>query len=529
MHKVILSILSVLCLTTLFGQGQISGDLMLNSNFFMRDSSRLAYGNPQYSHQLYGADGWLALNYSNDDFSAGVRFDMHQNSNLHAPLQSYSDQGIGRWFVSQKIDKLQITGGYFYDQFANGIVFRAFEARTLGIDNAVFGVQAKYQLLENLELKGFTGRQRNRFELFEPIMRGANLNGNFKIGKVYLNPGLSTVSRTLDNTSMNSIISAINQQDFSTRFAPKYNVYVSSVNNSFSYQRWTWDMEIAMKTPEALFVAGDGNGQRYELRKGSVIYQCLTYTKKGFGITGQHKRTENFSFRVSPTETGLRGVINYLPPLTRQNSYRLPARYAAQSLELSEQALQMEVVFKLNKRWKGVVNCSYVTDLYNNLMFKEAYAEFTYKLNKKTKLKPGLQHLQLDQQTYGLKGKGLLTSIVPFFEIQRKLAKKKSFRLETSVMNTAEDFGSWTWWLVEYNWAPKWSFSVSDMFNYDHNDKFVTAGPLHYPTIFTAYSHHASRYTLAYVKQVEGIVCTGGVCRYEPAFSGVRFSMSTNF
>ncbi len=262
--------------------------------------------NPQYSHQLYGADGWLALNYSNNDFSAGVRFDMHQNSNLHAPLQSFSDQGIGRWFVSQKIDKLQITGGYFYDQFANGIVFRAFEARTLGIDNAVFGVQAKYQLLENLELKGFTGRQRNRFELFEPIMRGANLNGNFKIGKVYLNPGLSTVSRTLDNTSMNSIISAINQQDFSTRFAPKYNVYVSSVNNSLSYKRWTWDMEIAMKTPEALFVAGDGNGQRYELRKGSVIYQSFNLYQEGLGITGQYKRTENFSFRVSPTETGLR-------------------------------------------------------------------------------------------------------------------------------------------------------------------------------------------------------------------------------
>ncbi len=75
----------------------------------------------------------------------------------------------------------------------------------------------------------------------------------------------------------------------------------------------------------------------------------------------------------------------------------------------------MEIVFKLNKKWKGVVNGSYVTDLDNNLMFKEAYAEFTYKLNKKTKLKPGLQHLQLDQQTYGLKGKGLLTSIVPFF------------------------------------------------------------------------------------------------------------------
>jgi len=528
MHKSIL-IIFLAAITALLGQGNISGDVMLNSNFFMRDSSRLAYGTPQYNHQLYGSDAWLALNYSGKDLTAGVRLDAHQNSNLHAPLQSFSGQGIGRWFITKKIDKLEVTGGYFYDQFGNGIVFRSFEARQLGLDNAVYGIHTRYQFSQNTEIKGFSGRQKNRFELFEPIIRGLNANGNFKYKKIYINPGISVVARTLDNTSMNSIISSINQQAFDTRFEPRYNVYAFSLNNSLSFKRWTWDMELASKTPEALFIAGDGNGQRYELRDGSVVFQSLTYTKRGLGITGQYKRTENYSFRVSPTETGLRGVINYLPPLTRQNSYRLPARYAAQSLELSEQALQMDIVFKLNKKWKGILNGSYVTDLEGKLMFKEAYAELTYKLNKKTKLKPGFQHLQLDQQTYGLKGKGLLTSIVPFFEVQRKLAKKKSFRLEASIMQTAQDFGSWSWVLFEYNWAPKWSFSVSDMYNFNPNEGFVTSGPLHYPTVFAQYSYHSSRYSLAYVKQVEGIVCTGGVCRYEPAFSGVRFSMSTNF
>ena len=35
--------------------------------------------------------------------------------------------------------------------------------------------------------------------------------------------------------------------------------------------------------------------------------------------------------------------------------------------------------------------------------------------------------------------------------------------------------------------------------------------------------------TLAYIKQVEGVNCSGGVCRLEPAFSGVRFTLTTNF
>jgi hypothetical protein len=34
---------------------------------------------------------------------------------------------------------------------------------------------------------------------------------------------------------------------------------------------------------------------------------------------------------------------------------------------------------------------------------------------------------------------------------------------------------------------------------------------------------------VSYVKQVEGIVCTGGVCRYEPAFNGVRLNLQARF
>ena len=50
-----------------------------------------------------------------------------------------------------------------------------------------------------------------------------------------------------------------------------------------------------------------------------------------------------------------------------------------------------------------------------------------------------------------------------------------------------------------------------------------------YPTFGVVYVNKANRFQLRYVKQVEGIVCSGGVCRLEPAFSGVRFNVSSNF
>ena len=44
-----------------------------------------------------------------------------------------------------------------------------------------------------------------------------------------------------------------------------------------------------------------------------------------------------------------------------------------------------------------------------------------------------------------------------------------------------------------------------------------------------AYTLKQTRFMISYMKQVEGVVCTGGVCRVEPAFSGVKFNLTTNF
>jgi hypothetical protein len=87
--------------------------------------------------------------------------------------------------------------------------------------------------------------------------------------------------------------------------------------------------------------------------------------------------------------------------------------------------------------------------------------------------------------------------------------------------------------LLEYNVAPSWSFSISDLYTVAPNKNYEVVKeyqvPRHFYSAFVSYTKSTTRMTLAYVKQLAGIVCTGGVCRFEPAFSGIRAQLTSSF
>ncbi|MCG8331426.1 MAG: DUF6029 family protein, partial [Chitinophagales bacterium] len=193
--------------------GQLSGNLEANANFFFRDSLIGAANTPQYDRQLYGGEAWLNLNYSNWGFDFGLRFDLFNNSNLLNPTGSFTDEGIGRWYIHKKIDKLDISVGYLYDQVGSGIIFRAFEQRPLLIDNALFGARLAYDIAPDWQIKAFTGRQKQQFDIYEPVVKGGAIDGYINSGddgKWAIAPGFGVVNRTLDDGSMNSLVATIN-------------------------------------------------------------------------------------------------------------------------------------------------------------------------------------------------------------------------------------------------------------------------------------------------------------------------------
>lgn len=510
--------------TAAFAQDGISGSLEANTRFFQRDSAIAAIGTPQYDNQLVGTEAWFNVNYFNLDWGlrAGIRLDVYNNSNLPDPVGSFTGIGIGRWFVEKVVGDLTITGGYVYDQIGAGIIFRTYEERPLAIDNALFGVHAKYDF-GDWNARVFTGQIKNRFQRYQPIVRGGAFEGFQKVGEnLTLAPGVGIVNRTMDQASMDVVVSNIQSYPEEDRFVPSFNVYAGSIYNTLSYKTWSWYAELALKSQEAIL---DGSGQLVNY-DGSMFYTSLTYSTKGFGITGQYKYTDHFTLRTSPNETILDGMLNYLPSLARQNTYTLTARYNAATQDLGEKAYLLDVSYNPSRDLGFTGTYSRINNLIDNLLFQEIYVDATIKKGRDWKLILGGQYLNYNQVVYESKGDSQLTSIVPFVEFLYRFNRKVSLRTELQYMNNKEDFGSWVWGLLELNLAPKWSFAITDMWNVKPKK---TEEALHYPTIFAAYSHAGQRFTLSYVKQVEGIVCTGGVCRFEPAFSGVRFTINSTF
>ena len=513
-----------------FAQGHLSGDLMMNVNFFQRDSTIKASDNPLYDNYLSGGESWLNLRYSYKGFDAFVRADAFHNSNLYVPTQALSGFGIGAWGISKDIGNLSVTAGYIYDQIGSGILFRAYEDRGLLIDNALVGLRLRYQLTDQIMIKGFTGQQKNvaNFGRFDPIIKGLNLEGDFSVGeKAHIVPGIGLLNRTLDQTSMNSVVSRINNQDLATRFVPRYNMYAFTAYNTLTAGDFSWYVEGAYKTHEAI----EKNNILQDL-PGSVVFTTLGYARKGIAVNLTAKRTENFVMRTSPNEVLLRGMLNWQPIVARLRPQRLIARYSPASQEISEIAAGGDVLISPNDDMDITLNYTRINTLGDTSLYREAYAEVNYRGIKNWIFQLGVQYLNYNQEVYQVKpGAPMVEAITPFMEIVYKIDDKKSIRTQWEYMHTKQDYGSWLFGLIEFNIAPKWSFALSDMYTLDLNPNNVSGltEPTHYYNVFVAHTKGPHRFTAAYVKQVDGINCTGGVCRYEPAFSGVKFTVTSTF
>ncbi len=514
---------------------------MTNGNFFITDEKIGATGTPQYDYQKFGAESWMNLNYSNWGFDLGLRFDLFNNSNLLNPTGSFSDQGIGRWYVHKKTNKFDITGGYIYDQIGSGMIFRAYEERSLLIDNALLGVKVGYEINENWNIRAFTGRQKRQFGIYGPVMRGAALEGFIKpdsASSFSLAPGIGVVGRTWNDESVNRIVNEIASYQPADSTGAQYNTYAATIYNTLSAGNFTWYVEGAYKTKDDIYnpmlTQANGSPGKIVNTDGYNVYTSFSWAGRKFGATIEAKRTDNFRFRSDPFLIGVQGQINYLTPMARQNTYRLTARFSPNTQELGEQALQAELKYAVNKKLSLSLNVSDIQNLDGRELYREIAPEVLYKYKRKWQALVGLQVLRYDIETYQGKS-GYVDAITPYTEVLYRFTPRRSLRVEASYLATEQEFGSWAFALAEVGIAPHWLIYVSDMYKMKHADpekypvEKTKFDGLHYPSVGLVYSLKTNRFSIAYVKQVEGINCAGGICRYEPTFHGVRMQINSSF
>ena len=441
--------------TDSFSQARLSGDIMTNVNFYNRDTNIGAFDNNLYDNYLSGGEAWLGLRYADTKgFSAMVRFDGFQNTNLLNPTSAYTAAGIGMFNLTKEFKKLTVSAGHIYDQIGSGIIFRAYEDRGLLIDNALFGLKLQYQILDNLKVKGFTGqiKRRGEFTRYNPIVKAINIESDFAVGKKGYNTlGVGALDRTMDQASMDGVVNTVNSLPVEDRFVPSYNSYSGVIYNTLNYGAFTWYVEAALKSEEAIAF----NTEDLYNASGSAIYSTLGFAVNKLGINAAVKRTENFMMRTSPNETALNGLYNWQPIIAQIRTQRVIARYSPQSQDVSEQAANINMFYNPEKNTAINLSYTHINTLKDRIfpdaekLYREFYGEVEYRGVKDFIFHLGAQYMEYNQELYQVKaGAPLVFAFTPFGEVVYKIDKKHSIRTEWQYMDTKQDYGSWLFWFI---------------------------------------------------------------------------------
>ena len=122
--------------------------------------------------------------------------------------------------------------------------------------------------------------------------------------------------------------------------------------------------------------------------------------------------------------------------------------------------------------------------------------------------------------------KGMVYSNTVVFEGTWRIKPKHSLRFELQGLFTEQDRGDWAAAVLEYSISPHWFFALIDQYNYGNKDE---KDRVHYLYGTVGYIRGATRISLAYGRQREGIFCVGGVCRAVPASNGFNLTITSSF
>jgi hypothetical protein len=553
MQKLILLFLSLVSLSISYVSaqennfGQVSGNFQTDAQLYIED---LKTGAVAVDEKML-LNSYANFTYTLGKFSAGMRFEGYLNSLLGYPNQGGINNGIGipyKWasFVNNGLD---ITVGNFYEQFGNGLILRAYEEKTLGVDNAFDGLRVRYNPLPGIYLKGIVGKQRYYWDNGSGIVRGFD-------SEIQLNDLITPFSESDMRVALGgSFVSKYQPEETPHPFynLPK-NVGAGAGRLDLRYKEFNIVSEYAYK------INDPSADNKFIYKPGQAFLLNATYSQKGLGIILGTKWVDNMSFRSDRNASLTDMNINLLPEISKNHTYILSAFYPYASQTNGEWGIKGEVMYRFarNTALGGKygttisVNYSRVHDInrtpvndttplftsgtmgYNTKFFsigKELYfQDVNFEITKKwnNKLHTIISYVNL---TYnydvlrGARGHDIVHANIGIVDATYKLTSTMALRGQFQGMFTKQDEGNWAFGLLELT-IPNWFFTVFDNWNYGNEDKDRR---FHYVNAGFGYTKGGNRIQLTYGKQRAGIMCIGGVCRNVPASNGFAISISSTF
>ncbi|MFT3793666.1 DUF6029 family protein [Flavobacterium sp.] len=529
----------------------VSGGFETNSQWYMNDPG-LDVTHPEPAIR---SNNYLFVNAKYKGWTAGIQGEGYEDEALLNYNPKYTKTDVATYFVQYKNEMVDITAGYFYEQFGSGLLLRSWEDRQLGINNALRGGRIIFTPVKWFTIKGVYGRQRTGFDVANSDIYGVDtefgISDIFKLQTTELSLGLSYVARDEE-------MPAIPDPNFETRT----DAFAGRIN--FAHQSFYASAEYNYKSKDAVVEKQDQVKNNF-VKPGNALLVNAGYSKKGFGIDGTFRRLENMSFyserRANKNAFNDR-IMNYIPSLTKQQHYNLANIYVYQAqpgvnlpdytvLKAGEIGGQIDLFYNFKKgtalggkhgtkvalnfaEWHALSGDYYLPNKDYDVDFfgfgKRFFTEYNLEITKKwnEQWQTGFSYinqynnLKLVQETYGK----VNTNIVAAEGTFKFFSGKRSVRLVLEHMWADADKKNWAAGTAEFNLNQRLSFFTNDMWNYGNDDP--DARDVYY-NFGTAYRWKSLRAALNYGRQRGGLVCVGGVCRFVPESSGISLSANIAF
>jgi hypothetical protein len=510
-------------------KGNLSGSFENYSQYYLKDTSIKASLPPG----KFGLNSFLKLDYNYGKFSAGVQFESYLPPVLgYFPDNiSFSGSKLINKYFKYSIDRLTIQVGDFYEQFGSGLIFRAYENRQIGINNAVQGARIEVEPFKFLKFKAMYGNARKIFDYSDAIVKGvdAHVSVNelmcLNNSKIQLDLGGSFVNKFEEYSGGLGDDIPKNIDAFAGRF-------------DISGGAFSLDAEYVSKSADPSYLAG--YSKKGEDAKGKGFLLNAGINVGNFGSMLSYRSIKNMIFmNERVTENPNIAPLNFIPALTKQHDNLTSNIYVYGAQFLGETGFQADLYYNfkpgsnLGGKYglKVAANVSYYAglnkkrDLFimntDDKFFSDINLEIKKKWNKKLETTVFFQNLFINDTISAAIKDDVHATIVSLGALY-KWAPKKSIRIKLEHLFATEDFKSWVSGLTEFSFSSPYQFFISDLYNYGDTK-------VHYYNFGASYTKSGTRFALSYGRQREGLFCAGGICRILPAANGFTASLTSSF
>ena len=525
--------------------GHLSGSFETNTIYYVEDSKTGAV----VPHNSYGSNNFLKLDYQLGRFSAGVQLEYYPHPLVGTPMQGYeyvmegfSINNLTEKYISWTDRNYSVTVGDFYEQFGSGLILRAWEDRALGFNNSLGGARVTFNIKDIVEGKVLYAFPRFNLGYLSTQIAGGDLSFSLSNAIGLLDHRLS-LEGSIVNRHFKNLPSWYTEYrddyDFDLSknvisYSGRVNYEYRGLSAKFEYVGKSKDVYLDNMTGEEVFKRGDA--QLFE----------IGYTGSNYAVMAQFRRLNYMQSQLYRPDGGSGSLgllpgntINYIPALSPQHTYMLAGLDPNSPQQNGEIGGQIDAFYTFRRGTaiggkRGLkIHATYARYYsINGTMSKPGtnfyYRDFSFDIDKSwnSKLRTVLFVSLQKNAMHG--GEDVIRQNVFVADVTYKFTPKFSLRAELQYLyaphaeGSKEVDGDWVAGLLEASFAPKWSIFVQDMYNHGGSE-------INYYSAGASFTHSFIRIALSYGRNRAGYICSGGVCREMPAYTGGNLAMTLTF